>query len=223
MIPHKMLAVVIGSALVLGGCTGRNDQQVAREALRAENARLTQEVQDLAAENAILAEQRNDAIAENKLLHSQLKGASQTIKELSIGGGANLGPSMAVEDGRVMLSQDFAFDKGSATLKQEAKSGLQQLANLLNSPEYRDTLVFVEGHTDTTPVSRAETKQKFGNNYGLSAMRAAAVVTELKDNGVSPDRLYGMFRGEYDPRAGNETADGKAKNRRVEISLRLAN
>ena len=98
---------------------------------------------------------------------------------------------------------------------------MAKLANLLNGSDYRDTIVVVEGHTDNTPLKRPATLEKFGNNWGLSAMRASAVITVLKSKGIAAGRLRGAFAGEYDPKVANTSRDNKAKNRRVEIYLTL--
>ncbi|MFW5829327.1 MAG: OmpA family protein [Planctomycetota bacterium] len=210
------LAVV---ALLGTGCQNRTGE-VEKEELRADNERLTAEITALSKENLTLAEQRNKAREENQRLRAHLKGMESQMRDLS-----DIGPNIpglsVIGDGGVALDQDFAFKKGSADLNEQAVNSIRQLAQTINDPEYADTFVLIVGHTDTTPVVRAETKQRFGDNWGLSAMRAAAVVRALEDADVDPERLRGGFRGEHDPAASNATAEGKAANRRVEIYLQL--
>jgi len=84
--------------------------------------------------------------------------------------------------------------------------------------KYKDTNILIEGHTDD---------QKFAgsvggveNNWDLSTKRATAVVNILTENkGVVKSNLTAAGRGEYAPIASNENAEGKAKNRRIEIIL----
>ena len=76
--------------------------------------------------------------------------------------------------------------------------------------------VTVEGHTDNVPISTAN----FADNWELSTARATAVVKALSTKyGVQPGRLAAAGRGEYMPKASNDTAEGRAMNRRTEIIL----
>jgi chemotaxis protein MotB len=206
-------------ALFSSGCGNRN-AQVELEELRADNERLTSEITALSKENLLLAEQRDKAREENQRLRAHVEGLGSQLRDLGSAGGTIPGMT-AIGDGGVALDQDFAFKKGSADLNDAAVGSIRQLAQLLNDPEYTDTYVLVEGHTDNTPVVRAETKKRFGDNWGLSAMRSAAVVRALQAAGIKPQRIRGAFRGEFDPAASNQDTSGKAANRRVEIYLQL--
>jgi chemotaxis protein MotB len=73
----------------------------------------------------------------------------------------------------------------------------------------------VEGHTDDVPIKSAA----FPSNWELSAARAIAVVRFLQDQGVDPAKLAAAGYGEYQPIAGNDTPEGRAQNRRIEITL----
>ncbi|WP_461484845.1 OmpA/MotB family protein, partial [Pedobacter sp.] len=82
--------------------------------------------------------------------------------------------------------------------------------------DYKDYEVLVEGNTDNVPVKMANIR----NNWDLSALRASSVVQSLQNNyGVDPKRLTAGGRGEYNNVASNETAAGKAKNRRTQIII----
>jgi chemotaxis protein MotB len=76
----------------------------------------------------------------------------------------------------------------------------------------------VAGHTDIAPIT-TETKKTFPTNWELSAARAIAVVKLLVQEGVDPNMLSAAGYSLYDPVASNATADGQAKNRRIEITL----
>jgi chemotaxis protein MotB len=119
--------------------------------------------------------------------------------------------------GGVALPEDFAFAKGSAELNSEGQKAVGRLATRLNEGNNASKHVMVKGYTDDSPVARAATKEKYVDNWGLSAARAAAVVRALEKAGVSAERLTGAFRGQLDPRA--EGKADQAKNRRVEIYL----
>ncbi|NJO36784.1 MAG: OmpA family protein [Rhizobiales bacterium] len=105
------------------------------------------------------------------------------------------------------ISGDVAFDLNKATLKPEFYPELNQIIATLNqSPETRFEIV---GHADSTGEA--------DYNQGLSERRALAVADYLQRNGVAPDRFTTSGRGEMDPVASNETKDGRARNRRVDI------
>jgi len=179
----------------------------------------SQEMLDLQEANARLS-------AQNKNLTEELeknKGGTIADDVNAIQGGEIEGFERTAKGG-VALPDDFAFAKGSADLNDEGKKAIGRLAARLNEGGNADKHIIVEGHTDHSPVSRAVTKEKFGDNWGLSAARSAAVVRALEQAGVNPTRLNGAFRGEHQPRVAiskekkDDTA-GEAANRRVEIYL----
>lgn len=112
-----------------------------------------------------------------------------------------------------MLDQ-VLFDSGKAELKPKALQPLQRLGAVLN--QYPDQPIGVEGHTDNVPIKHSG----WASNQALSLARANAVANYLSQNlGIDPDRLIVIGYGEDRPIASNETAEGKSKNRRVEIIL----
>ena len=80
----------------------------------------------------------------------------------------------ALEQQAGALGEDFAFEKGSATLNKEGKKSIEKLALKLNDGDHANQMVVVEGHTDDAPVSRPQTVDKFTDNWGLSAARSAS-------------------------------------------------
>ncbi len=87
----------------------------------------------------------------------------------------------------------------------------EKLAAVLQ--KYDDTDILVEGHTDTVPLGGPGY-----DNWNLSQDRALAVLRGLMDpHGITPERLAATGFGEYRPRASNDTTEGKAANRRVEL------
>ena len=107
------------------------------------------------------------------------------------------------------------FKSASATLTDEAQKVLTEVSKILKL--YQDNLVEIEGHTDNVPMLNDPI---FTNNNVLSAYRAMAVFDYVvNDCGVSPAKLKCAGRGEYAPIASNDTADGRAQNRRVEIKI----
>lgn len=111
---------------------------------------------------------------------------------------------------KLNIPSDISFATGSAALKPELRDVLQQFAQGLK--ENPGTLVRVVGHTDNVGSDALNNK--------LSLERADTVRDFLEDRGVSRSRIDVAGRGEREPIASNDSAEGRAKNRRVEIFLR---
>ena len=91
---------------------------------------------------------------------------------------------------------------------------LEKIAKIIK--DYKSYDVLVEGNTDNVPISRTNIR----NNWDLSTLRASSVVQVLQDRfGVDPSRMTAGGRGEYNPIASNDTADGRQQNRRTEIII----
>lgn len=120
------------------------------------------------------------------------------------------------KDGKVYvaMSDKLLFESGSARVDKRGKEALAKLAEVLNKQS--DIDVYIEGHTDSKPINTAQ----FKDNWDLSVIRATSVVRILtKDYGVKPLQIQPCGRGEFMPVADNETANGRAKNRRTEIIM----
>lgn len=120
------------------------------------------------------------------------------------------------KDGKVYvaMSDKLLFESGSARVDKRGKEALAKLAEVLNKQS--DIDVYIEGHTDSKPINTAQ----FKDNWDLSVIRATSVVRILtKDYNVNPLQIQPCGRGEFMPVADNETADGRAKNRRTEIIM----
>jgi len=114
----------------------------------------------------------------------------------------------------VSISDKLLFGSGSARVNGNAKSVLDNISTVLN--DHRDLNVIVEGHTDNVPVKLNGVR----DNWELSTMRATAVVRVLTEEFyVDPARLSAAGRAEFDPRGDNDTAEGRARNRRTEIVI----
>ena len=152
----------------------------------------------------IIAEQDSIAKRLNRLLREALLGFD--ADELSI----------EIKDGKVYVSMSdkLMFASGKATVQDKGKEALAQLAKVLKkNPEFE---ILVEGHTDNVPIST----DKYKDNWDLSVARATAMVRILTEtHGLDPNRLTASGRGQYEPKASNDTPEGRAKNRRTEIIL----
>jgi chemotaxis protein MotB len=134
---------------------------------------------------------------------------------------STLGP--LVKEGKVRVSQSLLgvsveinasvlFDPGQATLTAESEQALAAVAQLLKDDPH---LLQVEGHTDQVPISNA----LFASNWELSAVRAASVVRLFIERGVAENRLTVLGHGANVPVASNEQPEGRARNRRVAVTI----
>ena len=106
------------------------------------------------------------------------------------------------------------FDSGSATIKQDAMPLVGQVGKVLE--RYAENIVEVEGHTDNIPIHNSS----YADNDELSGARALSVFHYLVDNTtLDPAMVKHSGRGEYLPVADNSTAEGRSKNRRVEVKI----
>jgi chemotaxis protein MotB len=115
------------------------------------------------------------------------------------------------------LDTDFLFDVGEAELKPGAEEALGELARVLKSPDCRDLKIFIVGHTDDRLVAKKPVREKYPNNFHLSARRALTVCDELRRLGLTPERMGVAGFGPYQPIAPNQTSEDRQKNRRVEL------
>ncbi|WP_410473609.1 flagellar motor protein MotB [Guyparkeria sp. TX1] len=115
---------------------------------------------------------------------------------------------------QLRVKDNILFPTGEAGLSGAGRHLLARLAERLEGSDYRIT---VEGHTDNRPIQT----WRYPSNWELSAARAAAVVRELIDAGIRPRRLHAVGLADTQPITGNDTATGRAENRRVDLVLEL--
>ena len=122
---------------------------------------------------------------------------------------------VTVRRGQIVLvmATDVLFDLGKTDVKPEGKTALAELAATLRT--VKDRRFQVSGHTDTTRIVSKE----FASNWELSTARALVVVHFLIARGVTKKNLSAAGYGEFDPVDSNGTEAGRAKNRRIEITL----
>jgi chemotaxis protein MotB len=155
---------------------------------------------------------RSRDITVDMKLFRRIVEAIQPVKKGDMHG---LAPSVAVtrEDRGVVVSiaDTVAFAPGRADLLPEVHDTLTRVASVLREFPHQ---VRIEGHTDNVPIHTAQ----FASNWELSLARATNLVRFLGEGGHLPqDRLAAGGFGEYHPVASNETQEGRAKNRRVEL------
>lgn len=127
------------------------------------------------------------------------------------------GLSVEQKGGKVYVSMEnkLLFKSGSWTVESNGRKALAQLGEVLASnPEIA---ILIEGHTDSDPYNGNE---QLSGNWDLSTKRATEIVKLLlKNRTINPENLTAAGRGEFHPLAENDSAEGKAKNRRIEVIL----
>jgi chemotaxis protein MotB len=113
----------------------------------------------------------------------------------------------------VVLATDILFGSGSASLSKDGKAALAEVSQVLASIPNRNFQV--EGHTDNIPISTAQ----FPSNWELAAFRATNVVKAMMDAGMPKERISAASFAETKPVGANDTSDGRALNRRIEITI----
>ena len=112
----------------------------------------------------------------------------------------------------VEINASVLFDPGAAVLTSQSREALQAVGSLLKADSHA---VQVEGHTDNQPIRN----NAFPSNWELSASRAGAVVRLFIDAGVAPVRLSAVGHADNYPVAPNEQPEGRARNRRVAVTI----
>lgn len=150
-----------------------------------------------------------------------LRREREALKRLAQDLSAALAP--LVKEGKVRVTQtalgvsveinaSVLFDPGEARLAPESDQALRALGVVLKNDRHA---LQVEGHTDDTRIATP----LFASNWELSAVRASSVVRLFVDSGVAPARLTAVGHASNLPVASNDTPQGKARNRRVTVTI----
>ena len=117
----------------------------------------------------------------------------------------------------VNIMDRVLFDSGEAVLKPDGEAVMRKIASLL--AEHPQLMINVVGHTDDVPI-RPSAHSRFASNWELSTARALAAVHFLTEKaGVDPRRVGAVGYGEFRPVADNATPEGRAKNRRIAVTI----
>jgi chemotaxis protein MotB len=185
-----------------------------QKALAAEQDRLNKLKKDLEASSTRLAELEK-MMADKDMAMKKLKETlSKSLKAFE-----GKGLTVTERDGKVYVSMEnkLLFESGSWTVGSEGKKAVDLVGKVL--ADNPDISVLIEGHTDNDKIT-GTIGGGVENNWDLSTKRATAIVNILSANAkVKKENLTAAGRGEYAPLISNETAEGKAKNRRIEIIL----
>lgn len=187
---------------------------VAERTLAARESALTEteaalEAQRLAHDDAVAAAEAELASIRDTYdglvtdLQSEVEENRVQIEHLSKGAGFT-------------LPGEVVFGPGSAELTPAGRKVLQQMGQRLSRGEER---IEVHGHTDSQPT-RGASARRYPSNWELAGARAASVVRILVEAGVAPQRIVAVSHASFEPVSSDETPQGRAQNRRIEIRLK---
>ena len=202
-----------------------NDTALLKKSIRNYQTMLANNQTENKKLNSSLAEkikelqEREQTIAQ---LQGMIEAQQQKVKDLlasvkdALLGFSSEDLTVTEKDGKVYvsLSDKLLFESGKAIVNQQGKVALGKLAEVLNKQTEID--VYIEGHTDNVPSHTAV----FQDNWDLSVIRATSVVRILTETySVNPLQIQPCGRGEFKPVDTNESAEGRAHNRRTEIIM----
>jgi len=218
---RAILVCLLGSFVLLAGCT---NWQKEYNALNVEHENVKGLLEDCRS-------RMDSSGSEKSVLASQLAAKQQTIDQLQkqladmqrmpsgdtgFGGRYQVDVDSSAGTITVTLPNTILFDSGKATLKKGSYRELDDIVGVLKR-RYSGKNIEVIGHTDSDPIK----KSKWKDNWELSVERALSVVRYLESHGISGRRLTANGRGPTMPVASNATSSGKAKNRRVELVIKM--
>jgi flagellar motor protein MotB len=215
-------AAVIGVLLASCATQEQYDEAVAQakyhqtrvHETQRENAALQEEIDRLKASLAMSPVQAMESDFSSELqsriseLQAKLDGLGRPIGDIEY---------IDVEGGYIVVVQDkILFPSGSADVSGDGRGAIQGIARQIQSQPHGR--VWVRGHTDSDPVVKPQTKERFPHgNLQLSAARAVEVAALLIAAGIDSRDVAVMGFGPHDPLKANDSADNKRFNRRVEI------
>jgi len=183
------------------------------EALESERDKLLAEIEDL--RDARVSLQQDVADREAKL-RKLGETYDALVRELEAEVAAGVAQIEQLTEGMVFrLPPDVLFPAGSAELTPAGRSAVRDVAARIQG---RDERIEVQGHTDDQAITGA-LAQRYPSNWELAGARAASVVRVLEEAGIEPRRLSAISFGASRPLASNESAEGRAQNRRIEVRL----
>jgi chemotaxis protein MotB len=198
-----------------------DDETAQNEQLRAELEKVGKSGDALLADKGTLARALSDSRArldELRRAQSLAEQRAQLYRDLALRLKKMVDAgelSITLRDGRMVLQlpNDVLFESGQVDIRPRGQAALKQVAFVLKTIAGRH--LQVAGHTDNVPIDTA----RFPSNWELSTARALEVVRVLAAQGVSPGVLSAAGYAEFDPVAANDDAKGRARNRRIEITL----
>ena len=210
-------ALALTAGLLLPGCVTRGtyDEMV------AERDRLAQQNQTLQARTVAITDVAAGLGAELALRDREMQQLEREQAELAdevarwaVRGAIEM---HLLKDGlHVILPHDVLFESGAATLSMEGQKLVVELVGEIKQQPYQ---IAVLGFSDDVPVGPA-LRDRFPSNWDLAGARATSVVRLMEQEGIPVNQLVAISRGESAPIASNDTPEGRAQNRRIDVRIR---
>ncbi len=217
----KLAVIAVCGAFVFSGCT---DWKKMYEGLNVEHQNLSgrydscmNALDGSSAEKSSLAGKLAASQRQIDELQSQIEQMHQSEGQATgFGDQYDVAFDAAAGTITVTLPNSILFASGQASLKSVRNADLNNIYSVIRE-KYYDKQIDIVGHTDTDPIS----KSKWADNWQLSAERALSVLRYLRSQGIPADQIRAVACGESRPIDTNATSTGKARNRRVEIVVRM--
>jgi len=183
---------------------------------------------ELAAEKAALGENLEQASTDIEILEYRVDNQKDTLEHIRGTYGALVEQletevvagviqvELMKNGVNVRISEEILFESGSAALGDQGKEVIRQLADKLKSTPYQ---IAVGGHSDNVPIG-GELAQTYSTNWDLAGARSSHVVDVLEASCIPAAQLLSISFGETRPIASNDTPEGRATNRRIEVRIR---
>jgi chemotaxis protein MotB len=213
------LLLIIPALVVSAGCVSKGKYN----SLQDERDALAQQQDSLSRANAECIQERDELVAVAAEQEAELN-AMESDFEVLAGMFAmeiernELQVEMLVDGVEIEIPSDVLYESGSATASVGAE-GLEYAKKIADFLAKTDYIISVIGHTDSQQPT-PELAEKFPTNWHLAAARASNAAQYLISQGCKPENVFAVSRGEFDPVATNDTPEGRAKNRRIEIVIR---
>lgn len=242
MIKKLFLPSFVVISVLLAGCVSKQTYEALQQESEDQNAANEKKIADLNAKIKEMTNLNNDlqnrlgkvstnkaeldrSLAETRQALSEMaRRKTEMEKELSDFRNLTAGLKSMIETGSVTvkfikgkmvvsLGSDVLFPSGSAKLHQEGIDAVKQVTKQLVKIQNKDFQV--EGHTDNVPIKTRE----FPSNWELASARALTVVNAMREAGMPGARVSAASYADTHPAAANTSADGKAKNRRIDMVI----
>ncbi len=213
----SVVAIALTGSMLFAGCVTTKEYNAVvtqRDELRLENAELRSET--FAVETVVIGLSAELDLAEHEIAMMQLE-QEELADEIAVWAVQGAIKMQLLADGlHILLPHDVLFASGSVELKSEGRKLLSELTAEIKEQPYQ---IAVIGFTDNVPVA-AQHQAQFPSNWEIAGARAASVVRLMEAEGVPSAQLVAVSQGENQPIASNDTAEGRAQNRRIDVRIR---
>lgn len=207
----------VAAPLLLGACVTRStfdEVEAERDRLAQANRALASQTVALAATAGILKKELVLQEIELAELEREQRELADEVARWAVLGAVKM---LMLADGlHVLLPHEVLFESGASTLSAQGEAIVRDLVAEIRQHPYE---IAVVGFTDNVPIG-PRLADRYPSNWELAGMRAAGVVRVMQREGIPVDQLLAVSRGEGMPIASNDTPEGRAENRRIDVRLR---